>query len=722
MRLPDNDLPRPDVSGLLRFTGAAADCPHLFNPTLLDTAAGRLCFVRGVTTEGARRVFRCRLNDAMQPVTAAMDWTAELADRPGCPAWIADPRGFRWGERWFISFNTGHASQPNEIHVVEVAADGQPVAGPFPARLTTGRRVIEKNWGFFAVDDHLYAIYSLDPLQILSCTLADGWLRCEPAWRHDWLADPLRTGFGPLHGGTSPCRAAGRLLTVFQSRVRTADGFSYSGNVIELEPEPPFGPVAAGDRPLLELSAEERHLQPPTRLNPRVARCLYPAGLAMGPNPDRLTVSYGINDVASGFRTYPVDALLGQLVPVTRVGGPVAFSSVGSGTAMAAQALRTFHWQPRPAIDGTPEELAAGRFVVGNVGDALQRHVSARLFGLRTLVIEHGGRRLLGAGSIAHRAQAGDVIWGSGFKEVPLQLTSEERASIDVRAVRGPLTADYLVRQGVAVPPGISFCDPGLLVGELFGAEIEACRRRVGPPQGLLLVPHYRHTAEWLGRFVAPGRRLQSVDCDLFEMIRAILAAELVVSSSLHGIILAEAVGVPALLLRPPAAEPLTKYEDYYQGTGRATFPVIDDPVEAARVRPADGPRLPPDWRRSLPTHADLRAHGLTVPILPLDHRVAVPLAPGAASLEAFLELGRFAGGPFTLAAEWPGPGHARLELSTERELVHAVDLVPQGGPVRLDLNGRRIEERGGCLRLSITVATPMAAAELVLAVHNGID
>lgn len=722
MRLPDDDLPRPEALGLLGFTGDVADCPHLFNPTLLDTAAGRLCFVRGVTTDGARRVFRCRLNDAMQPVTAAVDWTAELAERPGCPVWIADPRGFRWGERWFVSFNTGHASKPNEIHVVEVAADGQPIAGPFPARLTTGRRVIEKNWGFFAVDDHLYAIYSLDPLQILSCTLTDGWLRCEPAWRHDWLADPLRTAFGPLHGGTSPCRAAGRLLTVFQSRVRTADGFSYSGNVIELEPEPPFGPVAVGDRPLLELSAEERHLQPATRLNPRVARCLYPAGLTVGPNPDRLTVSYGINDVASGYRTYDVDALLGHLVPVTRVGGPIAFSSGGAAAGVPARALRTFHWQPRPAIDGTPAELAAGRFVVGNVGDALQRHVSARLFGLRTLVVEQGGRRLLGAGSIAHRAQPGDVIWGSGFKDVPLQLSPAEKRSIDVRAVRGPLTADYLAGQGVTVPAGVPCFDPGLLVGDLFADEIAVCRRRVAGPRGLLLVPHYRHTAEWLDRFVAPGRRLQPVDCDLFAMIRAILAAELVISSSLHGIILAEAVGVPALLLRPPAAEAITKYEDYYQGTGRTTFPVIDDPVEATRVRPADLPRLPPDWRRSLPTQADLRAHGITVAIMPLDHRVAVPLPAGDTSIEVILELGRFAGGPFTLATEWRGSGRARLELSTERELVHAVDLVPHGDPVHFDLNGRSIEERGGCLRLSITVDAPMAAAELVLAVRNGID
>ena len=127
------------------------------------------------------------------------------------------------------------------------------------------------------------------------------------------------------------------------------------------------------------------------------------------------------------------------------------------------------------------------------------------------------------------------MIWGSGFKDHPLALTEAEKASIEVRAVRGPLTAEYLSRNGVAVPPDVPFFDPGQLVGEILPDEIAACRRASPPPRGLLLVPHYKDTAVWLDRFSAVDRRFRSVDCDLYVMLREMLAAELVVSSSFCG-------------------------------------------------------------------------------------------------------------------------------------------------------------------------------------------
>ena len=50
--------------------------------------------------------------------------------------------------------------------------------------------------------------------------------------------------------------------------------------------------------------------------------------------------------------------------------------------------------------------------------------------------------------------------------------------------------------------------------------------------------------------------------------MRTIASAGLVVSSSLHGIVVAEAYGVPAVPVAS-STEPVFKYEDYYAGTGR---------------------------------------------------------------------------------------------------------------------------------------------------------
>lgn len=52
-------------------------------------------------------------------------------------------------------------------------------------------------------------------------------------------------------------------------------------------------------------------------------------------------------------------------------------------------------------------------------------------------------------------------------------------------------------------------------------------------------------------------------------IVREILTSELVLSSSLHGIILSEAFGVPVRFVMPVGGETLFKYQDYFLGTGR---------------------------------------------------------------------------------------------------------------------------------------------------------
>ena len=705
-------LPGPASAGLLSFAAPAAACDHLFNPTVFRSSTGVVCLFRGVSADGTRRVFRCELAEDFRPIGVPVDWTAELAARGEAPAWVADPRAFSFQGKQFVTFNTGHSRRPNELFVVEVNDAGRPTAAPLPVHLPTGRRLIEKNWGFFPCGDRLFAIYTLDPLEILACTFVEGRLVCEPAWRHDWLADHIRSPFGPLHGGSSPCMLDGRLVTVFQSRSHGDDGFEYAGNMLELEPGAPFAPLAAGPWPLFALDDEERRMQPDHKLNARVTHCLYPAGLVAGPGLGRFSITYGINDLACGYRTYDAADVFKRLVPLTRIAGVRELHAPPAVPMPRSAAVRTFHWQPRRAILGTPAELDSGRFVFGNVGDSLQRHLTAALFGMHTLHAEQGSRRLLGAGSIAHRAQPGDVIWGSGFKDQPLALTEAEKASIEVRAVRGPLTAEYLSRNGVAVPPDVPFFDPGQLVGEILPDEIAACRRASPPPRGLLLVPHYKDTAVWLDRFSAVDRRFRSVDCDLYVMLREMLAAELVVSSSLHGIILAEALGVPAVLLRPPASEPFAKFEDYYLGTGRTAFPVIDDPDEAARVRLAAPARLPLEWRRSVPSTQSLEARGLTVPILPLSGPIACPTN----AAELLLEIGRFAGGRFVVNVSLAEPGAARLVFSVAGDLLHDVVLSSDAAAsVFITFDGRTLEERGGLVLLGVTPVGSGVAARVRL-------
>lgn len=69
------------------------------------------------------------------------------------------------------------------------------------------------------------------------------------------------------------------------------------------------------------------------------------------------------------------------------------------------------------------------------------------------------------------------------------------------------------------------------------------------------------------------------------EIVKKINQSKLVISSSLHGIIVAESFEIPARLLKMTWIEPLLKYEDYYESTGRPNFRYATSVQEALEMR-----------------------------------------------------------------------------------------------------------------------------------------
>lgn len=72
---------------------------------------------------------------------------------------------------------------------------------------------------------------------------------------------------------------------------------------------------------------------------------------------------------------------------------------------------------------------------------------------------------------------------------------------------------------------------------------------------------------------------------DYRKFIDRIVNAELVISASLHGIILAEAYGIPAIMLNDTPSEDITKYKDWYFSTGRKKFPIADCVEDALHMK-----------------------------------------------------------------------------------------------------------------------------------------
>jgi pyruvyltransferase len=207
-----------------------------------------------------------------------------------------------------------------------------------------------------------------------------------------------------------------------------------------------------------------------------------------------------------------------------------------------------FWWQPSHGI---------------NFGDYLSKVIVERMAGGRLPAqpapLSADRRLLFAVGSIIHFARDGDIVWGAGFREPPLDEPRRYR-SLDVRAVRGPLSRDYLLRMGITCPA--VYGDPALLLPRLC-PEL--------PPEDAradyIVIPNCGE-ADYFRNY----RRVVLPTQPWAEVVRAIRRSRLVVSSSLHGLVVAEAFGVPARLLKMTWIEPLLKYEDYYAATGRERF------------------------------------------------------------------------------------------------------------------------------------------------------
>lgn len=202
------------------------------------------------------------------------------------------------------------------------------------------------------------------------------------------------------------------------------------------------------------------------------------------------------------------------------------------------------------------------RWIKGqNFGDYLSQVVVSE-FAMR--LIEHPKRRpnknLLAIGSILHLAKDDDVVWGSGVNG-KMGHSNYLFGNLDVRCVRGPITKEFLENRGVSVPE--RFGDPALLLPLLFPDFVPIINKNK-----VTVIPNLNELHE-VRRIIPREWNLVSPLNHWSIVLQEILTSEIVLSSSLHGIILAEAWGIPVRFYRPFGGETMLKYEDYLLGTCR---------------------------------------------------------------------------------------------------------------------------------------------------------
>lgn len=184
--------------------------------------------------------------------------------------------------------------------------------------------------------------------------------------------------------------------------------------------------------------------------------------------------------------------------------------------------------------------------------------------------------KLLAIGSIFSFANNNDIVWGSGING-KLDRSHYTFTHLDIRAIRGPLSRQYLIDNFNISCPEI-YGDPALLFPYFF----PEFKRKEAPSQKYLIIPHYSEEHLFPKELFGSSVAYPSEPWD--QIIEKILDSEFVISSSLHGIIIAEAYHIPARQLRVTSNESLFKYLDYYFGTHRPYFKYATSVEEALKM------------------------------------------------------------------------------------------------------------------------------------------
>lgn len=235
--------------------------------------------------------------------------------------------------------------------------------------------------------------------------------------------------------------------------------------------------------------------------------------------------------------------------------------------------VRCLRWMPRA------DDEASAQLPPANFGDLLGPIIARRIVEAHDTRLDPSrARRLLSVGSILHFSEPGDVVWGSGVNGKI--GTQHIPPSLDVRAVRGPYTRAVLAGRGVAAPA--VYGDPALLVGRLWPELLEQARHKSRP---VIAVPNLNEPD------LFDDEVSRTPLGDPWEIIADIAASEFVTGTSLHALIIADALGVPCRPIIPKSESPL-KYVDYYAGTGRHRVRFAETVDEALALGPLEPPQF----------------------------------------------------------------------------------------------------------------------------------
>jgi pyruvyltransferase len=230
-----------------------------------------------------------------------------------------------------------------------------------------------------------------------------------------------------------------------------------------------------------------------------------------------------------------------------------------------------------------------------NYGDLLSKYLVERISGKPTKFVhpqkqpwyKKDKSNLVAIGSIIHHASKHSLVWGSGIIDYKQAIKKA-----NFIAVRGPRTREFLVKNGHSCPE--VYGDPALLLPKFFHPLVNK-EYKIG------IIPHY-HDYKKAVELFQDEPRIKVIDLltlDVEQTTKEILSCENIISSSLHGLIVAHAYKIPALWVK--FSDKIfgngIKYQDYFESLHlpyyKADFIEVGKSIQELLQLMQDKPLLP---------------------------------------------------------------------------------------------------------------------------------
>ncbi|MGJ1224588.1 polysaccharide pyruvyl transferase family protein [Sphingobacterium siyangense] len=166
---------------------------------------------------------------------------------------------------------------------------------------------------------------------------------------------------------------------------------------------------------------------------------------------------------------------------------------------------------------------------------------------------------LIAVGSVIRWGNSKSSVWGAGFMNA-----DDPFGGGRIYAVRGKYTSQKLEAMGF--PPCTTFGDPALLL-PLWIRGKERKTKQLG------VIPHWKEVDAFREKFGPDTNLIDFRTADVERIVHEITDCAYILSSSLHGLIVAHAYGIPALWIKMGYIDTDGfKFDDYFSSVGIPSY------------------------------------------------------------------------------------------------------------------------------------------------------